>query len=138
VSAFRVPRVSSIQTFDWTNVAYSKLSTKRPIIIARPGEVVPHSINGRTEEVLAALVNNPTLQIYVILCRILAIREADGIRRVMLESLSYDSINTRAALADELVLAARKVMVARPACDDVRSRFEISPEGKDTYEWLGN
>ena len=85
------------------------------MIITRPREVIPHSIDRRTEKVLAALVNNPALQIHMILGRILAVGEADRTRRVVLESLAYDGIDTGTALADELVLAGGEVVVAGPA-----------------------
>lgn len=85
------------------------------MIITRPREVIPHSIDRRTEKVLAALVNNPALQIHMILGRILAVGEADRTRRVVVESLAYDGIDTGTALADELVLAGGEVVVAGPA-----------------------
>jgi len=52
----------------------------------------------------------------VVLGRVLAIRQTDGARRVVFKPLSHDGIDARAALADELVLAAREVVIAGPAC----------------------
>jgi hypothetical protein len=51
----------------------------------------------------------------MILGRILAIRKTNRTRRVVLEPLTHDGIDAGAALADELVLAAREVVVAGPA-----------------------
>ena len=85
------------------------------MIITRPREVIPHSIDRRTEKVLAALVNNPALQVHMILGRILAVGEADRARRVVVESLTYDGVDAGPALADELMLAGREVVVAGPA-----------------------
>jgi hypothetical protein len=100
---------------------HSKFRPKRrPLIIARPRKVVPHSLNRRTKKVLATLVNNPALQIHMILGRILAIRQTDRTRRVVCQPLTNNGIDAWPALADELVLAGGEVVVAGPACDGVR------------------
>jgi hypothetical protein len=67
-------------------------------------------------------VNDPALQIHVILGRVLAVGQTDGARRVVVEPLSHDGVDAGAALADELVLAAREVVVTGPACNCVLER----------------
>jgi hypothetical protein len=86
------------------------------LVFARRREVVLHRIDRRAEEVLATPMNDPAVQIHVVLGRVFAVRQTDGARRVVGEPLSNNGIDTGAALTDELVLAAREVVVAGPAC----------------------
>lgn len=111
--------------------ARSELSFDRHIIITWSREVFPHSVDRRAEKVLATLVNHPAVQVHVVLCRILSIRQPDGTRRVMFEPLPNDGINTRTPLTNKLVLATWEMVVAGPACKDVS---EIPGMRVDTYE----
>jgi hypothetical protein len=69
----------------------------------------------RREEVFTTFLNDPAVQRHAGLSGILAIRKTDRARRVMLKSLTNNSINARTVTANEIGLAVGEVVIARPA-----------------------
>ena len=105
----------------------------------RTREVLLQRLDGRREEILAAAMDDPVVELDARLAGLVPVRQPEGARRVVGEALAYDGVEARAVLADVLGLLVGEVVVAGPAWRSLGDAFTVWDlrEG-GSYGWSRN
>jgi len=105
----------------------------------RTREVLLQRLDGRREEILAAAMDDPVVELDARLAGLVPVRQSEGARRVVGEALAYDGVEARAVLADVLGLLVGEVVVAGPAWRSLGDAFTVWDlrEG-GSYGWSRN